>query len=110
MEDAPVEVIHIACVALGFYNKTLLKITIFFPAVLRVWAIISKCFAVHILLTVQRILEMSEKKVVKVMLSQIEEALEERQNNDRRKQEKSVPVTQDRRKQDRRSEKITNQM
>ncbi len=48
---------------------------------------------------------MSEKKVVKVMLSQIEEALEERQNNDRRKQEKSIPVSEDRRKNDRRSEK-----
>lgn len=48
---------------------------------------------------------MSEKKVVKVMLSQIEEALEERQNNDRRKQAKPVPASEDRRKQDRRSEK-----
>lgn len=48
---------------------------------------------------------MSEKKVVKVLLSQLEEALEERQNNDRRKQEKPVPVSADRRKQDRRSEK-----
>lgn len=46
---------------------------------------------------------MSEKKVVKVMLSQIEEALEERQNNDRRKQEASVPESKERRKQDRRT-------
>jgi hypothetical protein len=48
---------------------------------------------------------MSEKKVVKVMLSQIEEALEERQNNDRRKQTKPIDAGEDRRKNDRRSEK-----
>jgi hypothetical protein len=50
---------------------------------------------------------MSEKKVVKVLLSQLEEALEERQSNDRRKQEAAVPEDQDRRKQDRRSESDT---
>jgi hypothetical protein len=48
--------------------------------------------------------KMSEKKVVKVLLSQLEEALEERQSNDRRKQEASVPESKDRRKQDRRTE------
>ena len=47
---------------------------------------------------------MSEKKVVKVLLSQLEEALEERQSNDRRKEEASLPENQDRRKQDRRTE------
>jgi hypothetical protein len=47
---------------------------------------------------------MSEKKVVKVLLSQLEEALEERQSNDRRKLEAAVPEDQDRRKQDRRTE------
>jgi len=47
---------------------------------------------------------MSEKKVVKVLLSQLEEALEERQSNDRRKQEGSLPESKDRRKQDRRTE------
>lgn len=49
---------------------------------------------------------MSEKKVVKVLLSQLEEALEERQNNDRRKQlEATIPaeIAQDRRKNDRRN-------
>ena len=44
---------------------------------------------------------MSEKKVVKVLLSQLEEALEERQSNDRRKQ--TLEETEnDRRKNDRR--------
>jgi ubiquitin-protein ligase len=45
--------------------------------------------------------EMSEKKVVKVLLSQLEEALEERQNNDRRKQTLE-DIENDRRKNDRR--------
>lgn len=46
-------------------------------------------------------IKMSEKKVVKVLLSQLEEALEERQSNDRRKQAtKNTEV--DRRKKDRR--------
>lgn len=44
---------------------------------------------------------MSEKKVVKVLLSQLEEALEERQNNDRRKQTPE-DIENDRRKNDRR--------
>lgn len=47
---------------------------------------------------------MSEKKVVNVLLSQLEEALEERQSNDRRKQENALPENKDRRKQDRRTE------
>lgn len=49
---------------------------------------------------------MSEKKVGKVLLSQLEEALEERQNTDRRKEKKaSLPadVTEERRKGSRRS-------
>ncbi len=48
---------------------------------------------------------MSEKKVVNVLLSQLEEALEERQNNDRRKKPiAKIPedVASDRRKSDRR--------
>lgn len=48
---------------------------------------------------------MSEKKVVNVLLSQLEEALEERQN-DRRKQAKAIKpenIEVDRRKSDRRS-------
>lgn len=44
---------------------------------------------------------MSEKKVVKVLLSQLEEALEERQSNDRRKQT-IEDIENDRRKNDRR--------
>ena len=44
---------------------------------------------------------MSEKKKSKVLLSQLEDALEERQDNDRRKVEK--PVSKDRRKADRRT-------
>lgn len=50
--------------------------------------------------------QMSEKKVVKVLLSQLEEALEERQNNDRRKQLEATPpadIAVDRRQNDRRS-------
>ncbi|GGY84158.1 hypothetical protein GCM10011613_31340 [Cellvibrio zantedeschiae] len=46
---------------------------------------------------------MSEKKAVKVLLSQLEEALEERQSNDRRKQQTPVTESSDRRKQDRRT-------
>ena len=44
---------------------------------------------------------MSEKKVANVLLSQLEEALEERQSNDRRKQA-LADVEDDRRKNDRR--------
>lgn len=46
---------------------------------------------------------MSEKKVVKVLLSQLEEALEERQSNDRRKQVAAQTPEVDRRKNDRRN-------
>ncbi len=45
---------------------------------------------------------MSEKKVVKVLLSQLEEALEERQSSDRRKQT-IEDIENDRRKNDRRN-------
>lgn len=48
---------------------------------------------------------MSEKKVVNVLLSQLEEALEERQN-DRRKQAEAIKpetIPSDRRKNDRRN-------
>ncbi len=45
---------------------------------------------------------MSEKKVVKVLLSQLEEALEERQSSDRRKQTLE-DIENDRRKADRRT-------
>ena len=47
---------------------------------------------------------MSEKKVVKVLLSQLEEALEERQRSDRRQQQAETleGLKEDRRKQDRR--------
>ena len=44
---------------------------------------------------------MSEKKVVKVLLSQLEEALEERQSSDRRKQA-LADIENERRKNDRR--------
>lgn len=50
---------------------------------------------------------MSEKKVGKVLLSQLEEALEERQHSDRRKEKKaSLPaqVEEDRRKGSRRND------
>nr|WP_324257298.1 hypothetical protein [Cellvibrio fontiphilus] len=49
---------------------------------------------------------MSEVKTPKVLLTQIEDALEERQNNDRRQQHKGVPhnVSEDRRQGDRRSQ------
>lgn len=49
---------------------------------------------------------MSEKKVVKVLLSQLEEALEERQSNERRKQLEAIKpadIAVDRRQNDRRS-------
>lgn len=51
---------------------------------------------------------MSNKQVPKVLLSQIEDALEERAGNDRRKQKKALPenVFQDRRKGDRRSKHL----
>jgi hypothetical protein len=47
---------------------------------------------------------MSEKRLPKVLLSQVEDALEERAGNDRRKQKKGLPenVNEDRRKGDRR--------
>jgi len=51
---------------------------------------------------------MSEKKVVNVLLSQLEEALEERQNNDRRKQSEAIKpqdVKEERRRNDRRDKK-----
>lgn len=48
---------------------------------------------------------MSEKKLKTVTLSQIKEALEERQNPDRRKEDQGIPegVTEDRRQGDRRT-------
>lgn len=48
---------------------------------------------------------MSEKPVPKILLSQIEDALEERAGNDRRKQKRTLPdnVFHDRRKGDRRA-------
>ena len=50
-------------------------------------------------------LAMSEKKVNKVLLTQIEDALEERQKSDRRERHKGIPqdVPHERRKTDRRS-------
>jgi len=49
---------------------------------------------------------MSDKKKPKVLLSQLEDALEERQDNDRRKTRKPIPENvQERRKEDRRSKK-----
>jgi len=51
---------------------------------------------------------MSEKKVVNVLLSQLEEALEERQSNDRRKKLDAVKpqnVKEERRRNDRRTDK-----
>jgi hypothetical protein len=52
-------------------------------------------------------LMMSEKKVPKVLLTQIEDALEERQRVDRRKQNKDIPqdIPVDRRKLERRERK-----
>lgn len=48
-----------------------------------------------------------EKKTPKVLLTQIEDALEERQRHDRRQQHEGIPqdVPQDRRKNDRRTQK-----
>ncbi len=46
---------------------------------------------------------MSEKKKSKILLSQLEDALEERQDNDRRKMQKPLTGVQDRRKADRRA-------
>lgn len=48
-----------------------------------------------------------EKKTPKVLLTQIEDALEERQRADRRKQSAGVPqdIPQDRRRGDRRTQK-----
>lgn len=50
---------------------------------------------------------MTEIKIPKILLSQVEDALEERENNDRRKKEKGVPteLQAERRKQDRRAAK-----
>lgn len=53
---------------------------------------------------------MSEQTFKPVILSQLEDALEERQNSDRRKQQKAVPptgVAEDRRKGSRRDGKAT---
>lgn len=48
---------------------------------------------------------MSEKKKVKIVLSQLEDALEERQDNDRRKAQQPLTDIVDRRKTDRRATK-----
>lgn len=45
---------------------------------------------------------MGERKAAAVTLCQIDEALEERQNNDRRKQKSDVVVATERRQKDRR--------
>lgn len=52
-------------------------------------------------------LTMSEKKVTKVLLTQIEDALEERQKSDRRERHQGIPqdVPTERRKSDRRASK-----
>jgi hypothetical protein len=52
-------------------------------------------------------LAMSDKKVTKVLLTQIEDALEERQRPDRRERHQGIPqdVPQERRKSDRRGPK-----
>lgn len=52
-------------------------------------------------------LAMSEKKVTKVLLAQIEDALEERQRPDRRERHQGIPqdVPLERRKNDRRAKK-----
>jgi hypothetical protein len=52
-------------------------------------------------------IEMSDKRLPKIVLSQVEDALEEREGADRRKQRKELPsnVPQDRRKGDRRASK-----
>lgn len=51
---------------------------------------------------------MSEKKVTKVLLTQIEDALEERQKPDRRARHQGIPqdVPHERRKNDRRASKV----
>lgn len=51
---------------------------------------------------------MTEVKTPKVLLTQIEDALEERQNHDRRQQHKGVPhnVAEDRRQGDRRNQTV----
>ncbi len=51
-------------------------------------------------------LTMTEVKTPKVLLTQIEDALEERQNHDRRQQHKGVPndIAEDRRQGDRRAQ------
>lgn len=51
---------------------------------------------------------MSEKRLPKILLSQVEDALEEREGSDRRKQKDGLPpnVPHDRRKGDRRSGKL----
>lgn len=53
---------------------------------------------------------MSSKKVTKVLLSQLEEALEERDGGDRRKTPQGLPdtVSEERRKNDRRNDKDEN--
>lgn len=50
---------------------------------------------------------MTDIKIPKILLSQVEDALEERENSDRRKKEKGVPdgLQEERRKQDRRTTK-----
>lgn len=50
---------------------------------------------------------MTEVKTPKVLLTQIEDALEERQSNDRRQQHKGIPqdIPRDRRQGDRRTHK-----
>lgn len=52
-------------------------------------------------------MDMSKKQVTQVLLSQIEDVLEEREGKDRRQRQQGVPVhvAEDRRKQDRRAAK-----
>ena len=71
----------------------------------RAYAIIRACFKHSVFTNSRWIPEMSEKKVVKVLLSQLEEALEERQSNDRRKQTLE-DIENDRRKNDRRDSPV----
>ena len=71
----------------------------------KVSAIIRTCFKHRVFTNSRWIPEMSEKKVVKVLLSQLEEALEERQSNDRRKQTPE-DIENDRRKNDRRDSPV----
>ncbi len=63
------------------------------------------CFKHTVIINSRWVPEMSEKKVVKVLLSQLEEALEERQSNDRRKQTLE-DIEDDRRKNDRRDSPV----